>query len=156
MQNAGQVHISSQQFANQPQLFTTLPGAPAHTGGMRIPALILFALLAASARAELVPIGETEAAFNFIDAKAIEKSDHMRRVWLVLDLKQKKASGAASVRALYDFDCEASRFTQLASLEFSDAGGAGALLRTQSRIKRWASIGPESAAEGVRRYVCTQ
>lgn len=123
---------------------------------MRFLALILLAFLAASARAELVPVGETEAAFNFIDAKAIEKSEHMRRVWLVLDLKQKNASGAASMRALYDFDCDASRFTQLASLEFSESGGTGALLRTQSRIKRWNSIAPESAAEGVRRYVCTQ
>ena len=123
---------------------------------MRFIVLLALALLVAPARAQLVPVGETEAAYNFIDAKAIEKRDHMRRVWLVLDLKQKNASGAASMRALYDFDCEASRFTQLASLEFSDVGGAGELLRTQSRIKRWAPIGPDSAAEGVRRYVCTQ
>jgi hypothetical protein len=123
---------------------------------MRFIALLILALLAASARAELIPVGETVAAVNFIDAKTVEKSDNLRRVWLVLDLKQKNARGAASMRALYDIDCEESKFMQLASLEFSEFGGAGSLLRTQSRITRWAPIGPESAAEGVRRHVCGQ
>ncbi|MBM3347246.1 MAG: hypothetical protein FJY55_12220 [Betaproteobacteria bacterium] len=118
--------------------------------------LVLLALAAVPASAELVPVGETLTAFNYIDADTVDKKGDLRNVWVLIEYKEKTPSGAISVRSLQAFDCAAAKYTMQSSYDYSEARASGRLLRAKGRTDRWTSISPASVAENIGQLVCTK
>jgi hypothetical protein len=74
---------------------------------MRALLCFLLALPAAPAWAELLKVAETAAMVVHIDVATIRKDKQLRRVWAVLDYRQKRDDGLMSRRVLGEFDCTA-------------------------------------------------
>ncbi len=77
--------------------------APLIERAMRLVMCCLTAMAATPAFAQLVPVGETTAAVNYIDSTNVSKNGDLRSVWVILDLKKPSAAGARSIRALNEF-----------------------------------------------------
>lgn len=121
---------------------------------MRVALFCLLAVAASPAFSELIPVGETAAAVNYVDPSQIRKDGDMRGVWVVLDLKKSTAAGAKSIRALHEFDCREARFTTLASFDHAEPRASGKIIRTGTLVDKWAPIAPDSIADSIRQMVC--
>ena len=127
----------------------TLPGIGARIG--------LFCLLAAAAMpafSQLIPVGETAAAVNYVDSSRVSRNGDLRSVWVVLDLRKTSPTGARSIGALNEFNCKEHRFKTLASYDYAEPKADGKIIKTGGNSANWADIAPDSVAGSIREVVC--
>ncbi len=116
--------------------------------------MALMALMAVSARADLVRVGETEAAVAYLDSDTVSSKGPLRKAWVVLDFKQGIAAGSNSSRVLAQFSCEAQHFKMLQSVDYSGSKAEGSVVRSSSSTGKWSHVAPDTAVGALIKAVC--
>ena len=113
-------------------------------------------MLAGSAWAEWVFVGESETSTFFYDPATIRKEGNMRRVWELQDLRKRGKSGEMSLRMRMEYDCmnERSRFLGISG--HSEPMALGGVLATAGEDKNWDAIAPNTAADQLLKIVCAK
>ena len=111
---------------------------------MRLAAIFLGLLLATgSAWAEWEPVFFTyDGDTNYIDPATIRKEGSLRKVWEILDLKQRHKDGEMSRRSRSEYDCKNERRRFMSISEHSEPMARGETLRSVTNTSGWYDIPP--------------
>jgi hypothetical protein len=118
-----------------------------------LPALLLAALPLAAAAQSWAPLGESELGLHYWDPASVRADGNHRRVWRLVDRRQKLASGAQSSRALIEFDCKAGTWRYLQTLQFSGRMGQGQYLSGEGEQPQQ-HVAPGTMAGHLAKAVC--
>jgi hypothetical protein len=66
----------------------------------------LLLIVANSASADWVKVGEDDGAVVYVDPATLQKAGDVRRVWTLSDVKLPRSDDVASFRTLDDFNCK--------------------------------------------------
>jgi hypothetical protein len=123
---------------------------------MRIVLCFLFALIAAPALAGWERMAENDDVTYYIDPATARKDGDFRKVWKILDLKQKGKSGEMSRKTLIEYDCKEDRSRTLSYSLYSEPMSGGNLILSNDYYSRWAVL-PGGTDDAVTRSVlCAQ
>lgn len=122
---------------------------------MRIVLCFLLALVAAPAWAEWVKVAAIDKAHFYIDPASIRKDGNLRKVWMILDLKQRDKSGVMSLRTRYEYDCKEERERIIAASTHSGPMAGGETLMSDDGASEWKAIPPSSITSRILKIVCT-
>src|SRR5215472_14683488 len=89
---------------------------------------ILLLLVAESARAEWIKVGEDDGSVVYVDAATLVKSGDVRRAWTLSDLKLARGDNVASFRTLDDFNCKEGRRRTIFRVTYSGPMATGKVL----------------------------
>ena len=121
----------------------------------RIVLSILFLIVATSARAEWVKVGEDDGSVVYVDAATLVKSGDVRRAWTLSDLKLARADNVASFRTLDDFNCKEGRRRTLFRVTYSGPMATGKVLDSgQPLLDKFERVYPYSPGGWQFEYVC--
>ena len=116
--------------------------------------LFALALLANSAQAGWVKMGETDEGSLYIDPLTIERDGNVRQVWELMDLKQRDEGGELSRRLKVQYNC-ALRQTQVLSISTHwEPMAAGGTLLSVVRAGLWKEVPRGTAYETGLNQVC--
>lgn len=121
---------------------------------MRKVLCILLTLVAAPAWAEWVHLEANETGNFYIDPVTIRKDGNMRRVWGLLDLKQRGKDGEMSRRYLKEYDCKGDRDRLLSASMHSELMGGGTVLLSWNGAYEWDHIPPGTVAATILKLAC--
>lgn len=119
------------------------------------PLLLSLLLCSSGARAEWLYYGETDNSTFYIDLATIRKEGNLRRVWEVLDLKQRRKDGELSYRVRNEYDCKQERYRILSITSHSGQMAKGEILESSSSPAPWRDIPPDTTAKDSLKLVCT-
>lgn len=122
---------------------------------MRIVLCFLLAMVAAPAWAEWMKVSEDGNGVAYIEPTTIRKTGEFRKVWVLIDLKQKTSNGSLSMRGLWEFDCkeERNRVFSLSTHSGQMAGGI-ALTSGSTAPGDWSDTPPNTSARAILTRVC--
>ena len=121
--------------------------------------LLLALLIAGSANADWVAIGETDNTTFYIDPTTIRKDGNLRKVWEIQDLKTRHKDGGMSRRVMLEFDCKAERYRALANSTHTGPMASGQTIHVGDYERypdSWSEIPPKTAAEFILKMVCAK
>ncbi len=72
--------------------------------------------------------GESESGTFYFDPASIQARGERKRVWRLFELKDKRADGVQSGKALVEFDCKESTYRYLRTLYYGGPQGTGKFL----------------------------
>lgn len=101
-----------------------------------------------------VMVGETESNTFYIDPGAILVNGHLRRVWLITDLKQRDPKGQMSRCSLHEYDCKEAHLRLLSLSAHSEPMGRGKALVSGGDPSPSDYIAPGTIAEDILIRVC--
>jgi hypothetical protein len=78
---------------------------------------------------EWVNYGESELGTHFFDAASIRTDGQRRRVWRLIDRKERLPDGTHSGKALIEIDCQGGNYRYVQTLQYSGKMGRGKYLR---------------------------
>jgi hypothetical protein len=113
----------------------------------------LLALPAAAAQAEWVSYGQSETGSFYFDATSIQPRGDRKRVWRLFELKEPRADGVRSGKALIEFDCRESTYRYLRTLYYAGSQGQGKYLGG-AQAQAVEPIGPGSMIGLLAQKVC--
>jgi hypothetical protein len=114
------------------------------------------ALLATSAHADWVKMGETDEGSLYIDPLTIQRDGNVRQVWELMDLKQRDEGGELSRRLKVQYNC-ALRQTQVLSISTHwEPTAAGGTLLSVARAGLWKEVPRGTAYETGFNRACGQ
>jgi len=116
--------------------------------------LIGLMMLSGSAWAEWVMYATNETNTFYYDPATIRKDGHIRRVWVLNDLRKRHKDGEMSRRSRTEYDCKQERMKYLASSEHSEPMAGGAVLSTAEHKEEWRAIPPDTPLETIFKIVC--
>jgi hypothetical protein len=93
---------------------------------------------------------------DYIDLTTIRRDGDLRRVWTLVDWKQRAVGGYLSQRALTEFDCKEERRRLLTLSNHFGSMAGGDVLRTWNEPTGWRSIAPGTIAETILKTVCSK
>ena len=118
--------------------------------------LLLLATGSAWAGWEEVGESSTETTF-YIDRATIRKDGNLRRMWEVLDLKQRGKDGGISFRTKNEYDCKGERYRILASSSHAEPmAGGKTIFSFGEDPSGWRDIPPRTPSEAKLRIACAQ
>ena len=118
--------------------------------------LVALALLAGSAWADWVKMGETDEGSFYIDAASVLRDAQSRQVLELMDLKQRDEGGELSRRIRVRYDCALSLTKVLSISTHVEAMGTGKALVSVAREGLWKEVPPGTAYEAGFRTVCAK
>jgi Surface-adhesin protein E len=116
---------------------------------------LLGLMVSATARAEWVNLGTSPTATWYIDSATIRKEAHLRKAWVLNDLKQRARDGDLSRRGLYEFDCKEGRVRILTMYAFSGKMATGQGLGYE-KSDVWVDVAPGTANGMLLEYACAR
>jgi hypothetical protein len=123
---------------------------------MRFVSAWLLMLACAPAWAAWVLIEETSDKWLYIDPATIRKTGQLRRVWTLVNFKEKASMGAHSARTLQQYNCKEGRYRLLKHESYSEWMAGGRMVATLVDPEKWESIAPGTVAQAVFRKVCAK
>lgn len=119
---------------------------------------LLLALLLAtnSAWAVWVKVGENDSGVIYIDPETIRKEGNLRKVWQLMDLKQRDKEGVMSRRMRFEYDCNQERYRFMSISSHSAPMAGGTMLTHTANESPGLDIAPETAPNIILKIVCTQ
>lgn len=121
---------------------------------MRIILCFLMALVAAPAWAEWVKVMESDSAVFYIDPASIREDGNLRKVWEILDLKQRGKNGSMSMRGRKEYDCKEEQSRLHAFSTHSEPMAGGKTLLSEDGVDEWFAIPPGSGSARILKIVC--
>ena len=118
--------------------------------------IVFVMLLAGSAWAEWVMVGESEEAHSFYYPTTIRKEGNMRRVWQLSNLKRRGVDGEMSRRLRVEYDCKQERYQLLDVSEHSEPMASGKLLSAEIGSGRWTGAAPGTSSMSILEIVCAK
>lgn len=116
----------------------------------------LITLLADSAWADWVKMGETDEGSLFIDTTTVLRDGHLRQVLELTDLKQRDEGGEMSRRTRVQYDCQLGRTQVLSISTHWEPMAAGKTLLSVAREGLWKEVPPETAYAKAFHLLCAQ
>jgi hypothetical protein len=100
---------------------------------LRWPAIVAigFLLACAAQRAaaqDWVNYGESEIGVHYWDPTSVRAEGERKRVWRLIDRRQRLGSGIQSGKALIEIDCKAGKYRYLKTMQYSGNMGQGRLV----------------------------
>jgi len=123
---------------------------------MKILSLVVLALLASSAWAEWVKVGETDEGSLFIDAASVLRDGQTRQLAELMDLKQRDEGGELSRRIRVQYDCAVGRTQVLSISTHEEAMATGKVLLSVVREGLWKEVPPGTAYETSFKMLCAK
>jgi hypothetical protein len=117
--------------------------------------LPLLLLATGSAWAGWEEIGTSNEVTFYIDRATLRKDGNLRRIWVVMDLKQRDKSGAMSIRTRNEYDCKGERRRHLAVSAHTEPMAGGTLIANENP-SGWREIPPGSISEDMLKIACAQ
>ncbi len=117
--------------------------------------LIALALLASTAWADWVPMGETDEGSFYIDPVSVLRNGHLRQVLELTDLRQRDEGGEMSRRTRVEYDCALGRTKVLSISTHQDPMAAGKTLVSVAREGLWKEVPPGTAYAVAFQKMCT-
>ena len=118
--------------------------------------LVALAVLASSAQADWVKMGETDEGSLYIDTATVLRDGHVRQVWELTDLTQRDEGGELSRRTRVQYDCKQGRTQVLSISTHWEPMAAGATLFSVAREGAWKAVPPETAYAKAFDLLCAQ
>jgi len=116
--------------------------------------LFALALLANSAQAGWVKMGETDEGTFYIDPVTVQRDGQVRQVWELIDLKQRDEGGEMSRRLRVQYDCTLGRTQVLSISTHWEPMAAGGTLLSVVRAGLWKEVPRGTAYETGFNQVC--
>ena len=124
---------------------------------MRVVLTLLLLIAVSPARADWVGVSETDTTVLYVDPSTIRKDGHLRKVWVLSNLKQRDTTGELSRRALDEYDCAGERRRLLSISTHAEPMAAGQILlygNTSGVAGEWNYIPPGTSFYHVLKFVC--
>lgn len=121
---------------------------------MRVVLTLLLMVATAPAWADWMKVDESDNQVVYIDPATIRKDGHLRRVWEIINLKQKGPDGLESMRGYLELDCAEEKRRLLSITAHSGPMASEGLLWSQHTNSEWHYIAPNTAATTILRIVC--
>ena len=138
--------------------FTSNHGIPMRLrlpGLLRIFPLALLLLVATSARAEWVKVGEDDGSVVYVDPATLDKTGNMRRAWTLTNFKLARADNVASLRTLNDFNCKEGRRRTVFLVTYAGPMATGKVLDSgKPLVDLFENVYPYSPGGWQFEYVC--
>ena len=118
----------------------------------------VFLLIASSIvyAADWVKIGWSDAFATYIDRASLVKNGSLRKVWVILDYKEKQEDGFLSERSSEEFECRQRLYRTRDINTFSGQMGQGqTVTHTPLGDSEWREIPPDSIVATVFKTACT-
>ena len=120
-------------------------------------AIILPLCLAASqvpgAEQAWVSYGESEVGIHYYDTSSVRADGARRRVWRLIDRRERLANGIQSGKALIEIDCKAATYRYIQTMQYSGKMGQGRFLGGDGE-QAPEHIGPGTMADHLAKLVC--
>lgn len=100
-----------------------------------------------------VSYGESEIGTHYFDPASVRANGTQRRVWRLIDRKQKLAGGIQSGKALIEIDCAGGTYRYVQTLQYSGKMGTGRFLQGDGEQAQ-EHIGPGTMVAHLARLVC--
>jgi hypothetical protein len=122
---------------------------------MKIRPFLLLSLLIAAAPAwgNWMKVDEDDDRAIYIDLAEVKKTENLRIVWKLQDLKKKGPLGEKSTRSRWEFDCAIQSGRPLENFLYSGAMASGKVLASKG-AGDWRSVESRSVGEIIFRFVC--
>jgi len=117
----------------------------------------VFLLIASSIvyAADWVKIGWSDAFATYIDRASLVKNGSLRKVWVILDYKEKQEDGFLSERSSEEFECRQRLYRTRDINTFSGQMGQGqTVTHTPLGDSEWREIPPDSIVATVFKTAC--
>lgn len=122
---------------------------------MRFLMLVALLLTAMSVAAQnWVDVTESADVVHYIDPGTIRSNGHLRRVWEIMDYRQRQRSGAMSTRLLAEYDCKEDRYRILSISRHSDQMARGQVIDSLGEPSAWDYIAPGTVVATKLKTVC--
>jgi hypothetical protein len=118
--------------------------------------LVALTLLAGSAWAEWVKMGETDEGSLYIDAASVQREGQFRQVLELMDLKQRDEGGELSRRIRVQYDCALGLTKVLSISTHVEAMGTGKALVAVAREGLRKEVPPGTAYETSFKLLCAK
>ncbi len=113
-------------------------------------------LLASSAHADWVKMGDTDEGSFYIDPASVLRDGHVRQVWELTDLKQRDEGGELSRRTRVQYDCQRGSTQVLSISTHWEPMAAGKALLSIAREGLWKEVPPETPYAKAFHLLCAQ
>lgn len=115
----------------------------------------LLAIVATSARAEWVKVGEDDGSVVYVDPSTLDKAGDVRRAWTLTDLKLARSDDVMSYRTLDDFNCKEARRRTVFRVTYAGPMATGKVLDSgQPILFRFENVSPYTPGGWQFEYVC--
>ena len=118
--------------------------------------LAVLAVLAGTAWADWLRMGETDEGSFYIEPITVRRDGHLRQVWELTDLKQRDEGGEMSRRTQVEYDCSMGRTKVLSISTHWEPMAAGKTLLSVAREGLWKEVPPGTAYEASFKLVCAK
>lgn len=116
--------------------------------------LLALALLATSALADWLKVGETDEGNFYIDPASVRRDGHLRQVWELTDLTRRDESGELSRRTRVQYDCKRGQTQVLSISTHWEPMAAGKTLVSVVHKGHWKEVPPDTAYAEAFKIVC--
>lgn len=123
---------------------------------MRLPIILILALVTAPAWAAWEKTASNDKGTFYVDPATIRKNGDLREVWQMEDFKAKRPDGAMSARTLREFDCKGEQVRVLASSEHAGEKATGKTLKSKNETSKWGHIPPNTVIAAISKTVCSR
>ena len=120
----------------------------------KIPILLVFMCFAAHADWQLVHTDPDQARF-FIDKDNLNLINGYRRAWILNDLAQPNAQGAASFRSVEEYDCEQAQARVMQIHAMSGSMATGNIMARRSGNGQWVKPDADAVDKRLMDSVCS-
>jgi hypothetical protein len=123
---------------------------------MKFPAyFVLFIFSSVVHAADWVKIGGSDTFVTYIDRSSIVKNGSLRKIWVILDFKEKQEDRFLSERSSEEFDCRQRLYRTRDIRSFSGQMGQGqTVTHTPLGDSDWGEIPPDSIVETAFKVAC--
>jgi hypothetical protein len=98
---------------------------------------------------------ETDTTTHYYDPATLKKDGHIRKVWVLQDLKKRHKDGEMSRRARGEYDCKQERVRYLTMTEHSEPMAGGEVLLNAGEDRVWREIPPNTPSADIFNLVCS-
>ncbi len=118
--------------------------------------LLALTLLACTAWADWLKVGETDEGNFYIDPASVRRDGHLRQVWELTDLTRRDEGGELSRRTRVEYDCKIGRTKVLSISTHWEPMAAGSTLVSVAREGLWKEVPPGTAYDAAFKMLCAQ
>lgn len=101
-------------------------------------------------------VGQGDDAVHYLNPSAIKQRGGMLTAWVVTDRRTPNAKKVWSAKELIAFDCANEQVNYLSSVGYSQPGGRGASLYSETyRVPEWTAVVPGTIMASTMEVVCS-
>ena len=124
---------------------------------LRAALTLVMMLASAPAWAEWTRVGAADDFVTYLDMDTLRKDGAMRRIWELIDLKEKNPRDGEWSRVVYwEYDCKENRIKGLQASAYSERMGKGQAIRTTTTPGPWSFTTPGTVGEITSHIICAK